>query len=109
VRKLAAEYSVDLSQVKGSGKNNRVLKEDILNHMKSPSPEVSGASDSSSVIARPSGKVLSTPAVRHLAKEKGVDLQDVRGTGEEGRVLREDFLRHIAQAQQAEGGCGGFG
>lgn len=38
------------------------------------------------------GSVLATPAVRHLAKEKGVDINNVVGTGKVGRVLKSDIL-----------------
>ncbi|MDP3064030.1 MAG: biotin/lipoyl-containing protein, partial [Chloroflexota bacterium] len=36
-----------------------------------------------------------SPAVRRLAREHGVDLAQVRGTGLGGRVSRDDVLRHI--------------
>ncbi|HVE92003.1 MAG TPA: dihydrolipoamide acetyltransferase family protein [Actinomycetota bacterium] len=36
------------------------------------------------------GKALATPAVRKLAKDLGVDLAAVSGTGPEGRITRED-------------------
>ncbi len=41
------------------------------------------------------GKVLATPAVRGIAREEGVDLRLVKGTGEGGRVLKEDLLSYI--------------
>ncbi|MGH2724278.1 MAG: dihydrolipoamide acetyltransferase family protein [Actinomycetota bacterium] len=39
------------------------------------------------------GKVQATPPVRRLARERGVDLTTVRGTGRGGRVTREDVLQ----------------
>jgi len=49
------------------------------------------------------GKVLSTPAVRRLARENALDLALVTGTGKAGRVLKEDLLRYLAnpEAQSA--------
>lgn len=41
------------------------------------------------------GKVLTTPAVRRIAKENNVRLKDVIGTGKGGRVLKEDILAHL--------------
>ncbi|MBX5476388.1 MAG: 2-oxo acid dehydrogenase subunit E2 [Clostridia bacterium] len=38
-----------------------------------------------------------SPAVRRLAREHGVDLTQVRGTGAGGRVTREDVERFVAQ------------
>ena len=36
------------------------------------------------------GKVLAAPATRRLAREKGVDINGIKGSGPHGRVLRED-------------------
>jgi pyruvate/2-oxoglutarate dehydrogenase complex dihydrolipoamide acyltransferase (E2) component len=39
-----------------------------------------------------------TPAVRRLAREHGVDLSQVRGTGHGGRITRDDVLSFVAVA-----------
>jgi pyruvate dehydrogenase E2 component (dihydrolipoamide acetyltransferase) len=52
------------------------------------------------VIARPAGtRALATPAVRALARELGVDLQQVAGSGEGGRVTKQDL--HSKQGGRA--------
>ena len=38
--------------------------------------------------------VLATPAVRKLAREMGIDLSEIRGSGRVGRVTREDLENH---------------
>jgi pyruvate dehydrogenase E2 component (dihydrolipoamide acetyltransferase) len=42
---------------------------------------------------------IATPAVRALAKELGVDINKVQGTGPEGRVLEKD-VRRFAEAKE---------
>lgn len=41
-------------------------------------------------------KPVTSPAVRRRAREKGVDLRQVRGTGAEGRIRHEDLDRFLA-------------
>ncbi|KAF8011156.1 hypothetical protein BT93_J1699 [Corymbia citriodora subsp. variegata] len=52
--------------------------------------------------------VLSTPAIRRLAKEYGIDITDVHGTGTDGRVLKEDVLRYAAD-RSGEGSFASLG
>ncbi|MBI5420526.1 MAG: 2-oxo acid dehydrogenase subunit E2 [Deltaproteobacteria bacterium] len=44
----------------------------------------------------PAGEALATPVVRKLAKDLGVDLSQVEGTGPGGRVTEEDVRRTAA-------------
>jgi 2-oxoisovalerate dehydrogenase E2 component (dihydrolipoyl transacylase) len=43
---------------------------------------------------------LATPAVRHMIKQHKVDIEDIEGTGREGRVLKDDVQRHVESSKQ---------
>jgi len=61
-------------------------------------PEEAPAAEVSGEATRPtfvSPHALATPAVRGLAKELGVDINKVRGTGPEGRVLEKDVRQAV--------------
>jgi len=45
--------------------------------------------------------VRASPAARRLAREKGVDLTQVKGTGPEGRVTEADVQRFIEEREKA--------
>lgn len=51
--------------------------------------------------APPPKRVQAAPPVRKLARELGVDIASVPGTGPDGRVLREDVERFAAGSDQA--------
>lgn len=47
-------------------------------------------------------KVLTTPAVRHLAKANRIDLKRVRPSGRDGRITKEDVLRYMQNGESDE-------
>jgi 2-oxoisovalerate dehydrogenase E2 component (dihydrolipoyl transacylase) len=47
--------------------------------------------------APPTEKPLAAPSVRLFARESGVDLRQVQGTGPAGRILREDIDQFLSQ------------
>jgi len=53
--------------------------------------------------------IYAGPAVRKLAREFGVSLAQVTGTGAKGRILKEDLQHHVARALQAPAASGGGG
>jgi pyruvate dehydrogenase E2 component (dihydrolipoamide acetyltransferase) len=56
----------------------------------------------------PAGPAHASPAIRKVARELGVDLSRVTGTGPRGRVLQEDVQKFVKQALagQVPGGGG---
>jgi pyruvate dehydrogenase E2 component (dihydrolipoamide acetyltransferase) len=45
--------------------------------------------------AAPSGPAKAAPAVRRHAREEGVDIREVAGTGKGGRVTHDDIRQHV--------------
>ena len=90
-RRLARERGVDLSLVPGTGPNGRILLADVE------------AALLSAVVSAPAGEVGDrvpvVPAARRLARENGVDLSTVAGSGPQGRILIQDVEAAIALQQ----------
>ena len=49
------------------------------------------------------GRVKASPLARRLAREKGIELAQVRGSGPEGRIVAEDVERFQPEPQTAPG------
>src|SRR3990170_4113555 len=64
----------------------------------------SGESPGDSKPSSPGGDVLATPVVRKMARDLGVDLSTVSGTGPEGRVTEEDVRGAARLRREGFGG-----
>ncbi len=87
-RRLAEEHGIDLRQVQGTGPGGRITKEDVeaaIRALETAEPP-------------PPGGVKASPAARRLAREHGIDLRQVQGTGPGGRVVVHDVEAALARA-----------
>lgn len=50
-----------------------------------------------SVVEIRSGKAVASPAVRRFAREQGIDISQVKGSGKKGRVYKQDLIVHQQQ------------
>ena len=67
------------------------VKEDPKPEVKEdPKPEVKEESKPVSN-NKPSDRILVSPLAKRLAKEKGIDISSVKGTGDNGRVIKRDI------------------
>jgi pyruvate dehydrogenase E2 component (dihydrolipoamide acetyltransferase) len=50
---------------------------------------------------RPAGRIFASPRARKTAREEGIDLAEVHGSGPTGRIVERDVLDHAATAAAA--------
>ena len=62
-----------------------------------PAPVTPAAPTPAPAVPSPSAEVAAGPAIRRFAREVGVDLSNVQGTGENGRIVREDVLKVVRE------------
>ena len=75
-------------------------------------PQPAKPASQAPVARRGDGPVYATPAVRKLAREFGVQLSEVPGSGNKGRILKEDIQEYVKRQLSdmgTGGGGGGFG
>jgi pyruvate/2-oxoglutarate dehydrogenase complex dihydrolipoamide acyltransferase (E2) component len=83
-KKLAKEHGVDLAQVSGTGTGGKIDKKDVQAFVESGAAAEPAAAS-----------VKASPVAKKLAKEHGVDLAQVAGSGPGGKVGKEDVLAAI--------------
>jgi len=62
-----------------------------------PQPRAESSAGAGSGNGEQRGKVLATPVTRKMAREMGVDLGSVHGSGPLGRVMKSDVLAYVEQ------------
>ncbi|OKP04191.1 pyruvate dehydrogenase complex dihydrolipoyllysine-residue acetyltransferase [Xenorhabdus eapokensis] len=65
---------------------------------KAAAPAVSKPAEGKNEFAENDAYVHATPVIRRLAREFGVNLAKVKGTGRKGRILREDVQAYVKDA-----------
>ena len=92
-RRLARERGIDLAMVPGTGPGGRIVEQDILDYV----PATPAAADQQpGEFSDSEGWVKASPLARRLARERGMDLSQVHGTGPDGRVVEQDVLGFVA-------------
>ena len=56
-----------------------------------PQPEATNAAPTTQAAVDPNRRIIAMPSVRKYAREKGVNIQQVAGSGDNGRILKSDI------------------
>jgi len=86
-RQLAEKLAIDLTQVKASGPGGRILESDVQRYIDLRAPAQTEST-----------RLKASPLARRLAKEHGIDLRTIAGSGPDGRIVRDDVLQATAVA-----------
>ncbi len=80
----------------------------VIGYIAAPGEEVPAAPAAAPAVAAEVGagpaaqtEVLATPMAKRLAREHGIDLREIRGTGPGGRIQEADVLAYLEQRRQA--------
>lgn len=112
VRRLAEEKGVDLASIKT---NERITEEEVLeagNISSSETTQKVEKEPNQTETEQKQGKdeleipdtsdVNAMPSVRKLAREKGVDISSINGSGRGGKITREDVLNADESGESKE-------
>jgi pyruvate dehydrogenase E2 component (dihydrolipoamide acetyltransferase) len=91
-QRIAQEHGLDLSAVAGTGPGGRITRDDVHAVI---NKGVNGRAEAQRDLRR----ALAAPAVRKLARDHGIDLNQIAGTGRDGHVTRQDLQAVLALSQ----------
>ncbi len=81
-QQLAEKLAIDLTQVKASGPGGRILESDVHRYIETREPTPTEST-----------RLKASPLARRLAKEFGIDITSIAGSGPDGRIVRDDVLQ----------------
>ncbi|WP_371573674.1 2-oxo acid dehydrogenase subunit E2 [Streptomyces sp. NBC_01314] len=84
-RRVAVAGDVDLTAVRGTGPGGRIVSEDVEEFL------AALPGDLAAPVPPGDTGIGTSPLVRKLAKERGIDLSGINGTGPGGRIRRHDL------------------
>ena len=93
-RRIAREQGIDLATLTGSGPGGRIVEADVLSAAEAKAREA--------MVASAPGGVLASPIARRLARERGIDIATLTGSGPGGRIVEADVLAASQAAPIAE-------
>ncbi len=91
-RRMAALAGIDLAAIAGSGAHGRITRDDVRRAAGRTAPaEVDEGRE----------RIFASPLARRMAGEAELPLQDVAGSGPEGRIVKRDIERELRQGAAA--------
>lgn len=95
-RRYAEKHDIDTAGLDGTGPEGSVVEADVKRAAEAAdtepaTAEIGAAAASADATEAPSTDVKATPRARQAARERGIDLSTVQGTGPQGAVTEADL------------------
>ena len=87
-RQLAEKLAISAHLITPSGPGGRILESDVQRYIDLREP-----------VASQPQRLKASPLARRLAKEHGIDLTSLAGSGPDGRIVRDDVLQRSRERQ----------
>ncbi|MCX9146245.1 2-oxo acid dehydrogenase subunit E2 [Erythrobacter sp. WG] len=82
-KRLAEQNGIALDSLTGSGPGGKIAKQDV---------EAAMAGGGTAAASAASGdRIIASPLAKRIAGEKGIDLAQVKGSGPNGRIVKDDI------------------
>jgi pyruvate dehydrogenase E2 component (dihydrolipoamide acetyltransferase) len=89
-RNFAESHNIDLRKIAGTGPSGKITKSDVQDKLAASHNDGTGAE-----------KVFATPAARRIARERGLKLTNIIGSGPENRIQAADIFPEPVALPQA--------
>lgn len=93
-KRVADQNNIDLASIDGTGAKGKITVSDVKGG--------NNASTGRAIIDNSRERIFSSPLARSLAKEKGIEISSIKGTGPNGRVIADNVRNFKADANAAK-------
>lgn len=88
---ILGEEGEDISALISGGKSAETTAEKAIPKEEKPAEQKADADDTTEEVVTDGRRIKISPLARRLAKERGIDISQIKGTGEGGRIVKRDI------------------
>ncbi|MEL4308093.1 pyruvate dehydrogenase complex dihydrolipoamide acetyltransferase [Joostella sp. CR20] len=88
-----------LAAVQGGGAQAKVSSEEKETAPKAEAPKAEATSTTTETKSAANGRIFASPLAKKIAEDKGIDLSNVTGSGENGRIVKKDIENYKKPAE----------
>ena len=92
----------DVEAVLSAGSGSASEEESAPEETKKAETSSSNGQESAPITANDGQRIFASPLAKKIAQDKGINLQDVKGSGDQGRIIKKDIEEYQPKQKAAE-------